>query len=113
MKLLALAVSGRGLVDPDEPVVHVDDEAFMRGRGAFETLRIYGGRPFRLVEHLARLEESCSRLGIPPPRPADVEALLQAAIRAARADEVMLRIYATPGRVDGNRALVLVLLAEL
>ena len=30
MSLLALAVGGRGLVDPDEPVLHVDDEAFLR-----------------------------------------------------------------------------------
>ena len=28
---------GRGLVDPDEPVVHADDEAVLRGRAAFET----------------------------------------------------------------------------
>ena len=34
MTLLALAVSGRGVVDPDEPAVHADDEAFLRGRGA-------------------------------------------------------------------------------
>ena len=45
MTLLALAVGGRGLVDPDEPVLHVDDEAFLRGRAAFETMRVYGGRP--------------------------------------------------------------------
>ena len=55
MTLLAVAVSGRGLVDPDEPVVFADDEGFLRGRGAFETMRVYGGRPFRLDEHLARL----------------------------------------------------------
>ena len=49
-----------------EPVVHADDEAFLRGRGAFETLRVYGGRPFRLDEHLARLEASAARLGFEP-----------------------------------------------
>ena len=50
MTLLAVAVAGRGLVDPAEPVVHADDEGFIRGRGAFETLRVYGGAPFRLRE---------------------------------------------------------------
>ena len=45
MTLLALAVAGRGLVDPDEPVVHADDEALLRGRAAFETVRVYGGVP--------------------------------------------------------------------
>src|SRR5207249_6426944 len=66
MTLLALAVSGRGVVDPDEPIVHADDEAFLRGRAAFETVRLYGGRLFRLDDHLARLTESARRLGLPP-----------------------------------------------
>ena len=58
MTLLALAVAGRGVVDPDTPVVHADDEGFLRGRAAFETVRVYGGRPFRLDRHLERLQES-------------------------------------------------------
>ena len=32
MTLIALAVGGRGLVDPDEPILYVDDEAFLRSR---------------------------------------------------------------------------------
>ena len=39
MTVLALAVGGRGLVDPSEPVLHADDEAFLRGRAAFDELR--------------------------------------------------------------------------
>ena len=53
--LLAVAVSGRGLVAPGEPVIAADDEGFTRGRAAFETMRVYGGRPFRFAEHVARL----------------------------------------------------------
>ena len=49
MKLLAVAVAGRGVVDPDEPVFSAGDEALLRGRAAFETTRVYGGRPFRLT----------------------------------------------------------------
>ena len=44
MSLLALAVGGRGLVDPDEPVLRADDEALSRGRAAFETTRVRSGR---------------------------------------------------------------------
>jgi branched-subunit amino acid aminotransferase/4-amino-4-deoxychorismate lyase len=108
VNVLALAVSGRGLVSPGEPVIHVDDEAFMRGRGAFETLRVYDGRPFRLGEHLDRLEVSGARLGFePPPRP-DIEALAEIALDGAAAREAMMRVYATPGRGDGPVALVVV-----
>ena len=48
MSLLAVAVEGRGLVDPAEPVFRADDEALLRGSAAFETLPVYGGRPFEL-----------------------------------------------------------------
>jgi branched-subunit amino acid aminotransferase/4-amino-4-deoxychorismate lyase len=109
---LAVAVSGRGLVSPDQPVVYVDDEAFMRGRGAFETMRVYGGEPFRLSEHLARLDASCERLGIAAPRHDEVERLASAAVRAAGADEAMLRVYATPGR-DDHRPQAIVVVIEL
>ena len=46
MTLLAVAVSGRGVVDPSEPVLRADDDALLRGRAAFETMRVYGGEPF-------------------------------------------------------------------
>ena len=55
MTLLAVAVNGRGVVDPKEPVLRADDEALLRGRAAFETIRVYGGKPFKLPEHLDRL----------------------------------------------------------
>jgi len=63
--LLAVAVGGRGVVDPDEPVLRADDEALLRGRAAFETLRVYGGRPFKLAEHLDRLAGSAEMIGLP------------------------------------------------
>jgi branched-subunit amino acid aminotransferase/4-amino-4-deoxychorismate lyase len=111
MKVLALAVSGRGLVPPGEPVIHVDDEAFMRGRGAFESLRVYGGRPFRFAEHLDRLDVSCARLAVELPSRDIIEELVRLALDAAGEAEAVLRVYATPGHGDGPIALAVV--AEL
>ena len=111
MSALAVAVSGRGLVPPGEPVIHVDDEAFMRGRGAFETMRVYGGRPFRLPEHLDRLAASCARLGVEPPSRSAVEEVASLAVGAAQRADAALRVYATPGRGDGPVAIAVV--AEL
>ena len=34
MTVLALAVTGRGLVDPMEPVIRADDDGLLRGRAA-------------------------------------------------------------------------------
>ena len=81
--LLAVAVSGRGLVDPGEPVLAPDDEGFTRGRAAFETMRVYGGRPFRLAEHLARLQGSAERIGLERPDAAEFEALAALALERA------------------------------
>ena len=55
MTLLAVAIAGRGLVDPAEPVFRADDDALLRGGAAFETIRVYGGRPFLLGDHLDAL----------------------------------------------------------
>lgn len=113
MTLLAVAVSGRGVVDPDEPVVHADDEGFLRGRGAFETTRVYGGRPFRLGDHVARLQASAARLGLPPLDAGEIEALAAQALNAADAAEAFLRLYATPGREGSGRPVVLALVGIL
>ena len=68
MTLLAVVELGRGLRRPrTHPVLHADDEGFLRGRAVFETVRVYGGRPFRLDVHLDRLAASAARVGLPPP----------------------------------------------
>jgi 4-amino-4-deoxychorismate lyase len=113
MTLLALAVSGRGLVDPEEPVVHADDEAFLRGRGAFETMRLYAGRPFGFDVHLGRLSESAARLGLPAPDREEIRSLVSTALEASGVQDGMLRIYATPGREDGGAPSAIVLVAAL
>jgi branched-subunit amino acid aminotransferase/4-amino-4-deoxychorismate lyase len=92
VRLLALAVAGRGLVDPAEPVFSADDEALLRGAAAFETLRVYRGRPFLLERHLARLRASAAALGLPPPDGAGELALTAA---AAAPPEHVLRLYRT------------------
>jgi 4-amino-4-deoxychorismate lyase len=98
---LAVAVSGRGIVDPAQPVLRADDEGFARGRAAFSTLRVYAGKPFRLAEHLARLAQSASRLDLPPPDLGELERLTGAAVAAAGVPDCALRVTWTPGPPDG------------
>ena len=73
--LLAVAVGGRGVVDPDEPVLRADDEALLRGRAAFETMRVYGGSRSGSAEHLDRLAASAERLGLPAVNRLELEEL--------------------------------------
>ena len=91
--LLAVAVAGRGLVDPSAPVFHPDDEALLRGAAAFETVRVRNGRAVLLRRHVARLGSSCVSLRLPPPDGAAELAL--EAVGAAGAEEGVLRLFRT------------------
>jgi branched-chain amino acid aminotransferase len=55
------------IVAPREAVVSVFDHGFLYGDAVYETLRTYGGRPFLLPEHFARLGDAARTLGIPLP----------------------------------------------
>jgi len=52
------------LVPSEEAKISVLDYGFLFGYGLYETVRAYGGKPFRLDNHLARLGFSGDRLGI-------------------------------------------------
>jgi 4-amino-4-deoxychorismate lyase len=101
LTLLALAVSGRGLVAPDKPVVRADDEALLRGRAAFETLRVYDGRPFRLDAHLDRLAASAHAIGLAPIERGELEELATLVLADAAAVDAVLRLVWTAGPAGG------------
>ena len=54
-------------MSPETAKVSVFDRGFLYGDSVFEALRTYGGRPFALDRHLARLAESASRVFIELP----------------------------------------------
>jgi branched-chain amino acid aminotransferase len=94
-----------GRVAPaEETYVPATDEGLLRGDGVFEVARVYGGVPFALDAHLARLERSAANLLLPPPSTDLVrdEALALLAQRGGPFDGV-LRIVVTRG---GRRLLL-------
>ncbi len=54
------------LVRPSEARVSVFDRGFLYGDSVYEVIRTYGGRPFELEAHLARLRHSADRIGLAP-----------------------------------------------
>jgi branched-chain amino acid aminotransferase len=91
-----------------EARVPVTDEGLLRGDGVFEVLRVYGGRPYALAEHLERMERSAANLRLPFETDAvrrDAEALLA----EAKPGDVLLRLVATRG---GHRIALLEPLPE-
>jgi 4-amino-4-deoxychorismate lyase len=113
MTLLALARVGGGILPVDEPVLHADDLAVLRGQAVFETIRVYGGTPFRLGMHLERLLASARRLGLPAPDRAGFEEGVAGALAAAGAGDAALRLLWTAGREGGGTPVGLVLVSPL
>jgi 4-amino-4-deoxychorismate lyase len=107
--LAALVELGRGVLAPDTPVLHADDEGVLRGRSVFETLRVYNGVPFKLDAHLDRLAASAERLRLPQPPHDALAANAKEAIVAGLHPDATLRLLWTAGRAGGAPAgLVLV-----
>ncbi len=96
-----------GAVGPAaEARVPATDEGLLRGFGAFEVLRVYGGAPFALGDHLARLQQSARLLRLagpvdPPTLEREVAELLEA--RGGAGFDGCLRIVLTRG---GRRLLL-------
>jgi branched-chain amino acid aminotransferase len=83
---------------PEAALVPVYDRGFLYGDSVFETLRTYGGRPFAVDEHMARLARSAERVFIPLPISASaLAAEVMAAARAAENVESYIRIMVTRG----------------
>jgi len=99
--VLALAVTGRGLVDPTEPVIRADDEGLLRGRAAFETLRVYSGRPFSLEAHLDRLTASAASIGLPAVERRRLQVLVGLVLPKAEGGDASLRLVWTAGPTGG------------
>ena len=79
----------------------ITDDGAVRGDGAFETVGVWGGRPFRLADHLQRLTASLTAVALPPVDldlvAAEAKSLLQGV-----SDDGALRIYVT---ASGTRVL--------
>jgi len=75
----------------DEARVSVMDRGFLFGDGVYEVLPVYARRPFRLEEHLRRLQQSLDGIRLANPlRPDEWHRLIAAAIeRAPQADSAL------------------------
>jgi branched-chain amino acid aminotransferase len=74
----------------------MEDRGFLLGDGLFETLRLYRGRPFRLSDHLCRLQEGAARVRLGWPD--GVEARVAGALAASGMEgDGALRITLTRG----------------
>ena len=80
----------------DETTIPLRDDGLYRGDGAFEVIRLYGGRPFAFEEHLERLKRSAASIELDFDRGA-LEAEIAALLERFGEEEGQLRILITRG----------------
>jgi branched-chain amino acid aminotransferase len=76
--------------------IGLKDDGLYRGDGAFEVIRLYGGKPFALVDHLDRLVRSAGAIELEFDRPA-LEAEIEALLGQAGPVEGQMRLIVTRG----------------
>ncbi len=99
-----MAIVDSELMPAVEATIPAIDEGFLRGDSVFDAFRVYGGRPFGVEEHLARLGRSAEGMRLEGIDFAAIEREISELIAARGADEDYgLRVVCTRG---GHRVLM-------
>lgn len=87
--------------DRSTATISVFDHGLLYGDGVFEGMRVYGGRPFRIQEHLDRLYDSAHAIWITVPIDKDeMRRVTEEGIARAKIQEGYLRHVVTRGVGD-------------
>jgi branched-chain amino acid aminotransferase len=87
--------------DRETATVSVYDHGLLYGDGVFEGIRIYGGKIFRLAEHLERLYDSAHAIWLTIPMPREqMAAITEEAVRRSGITEGYIRHIVTRGVGD-------------
>jgi branched-chain amino acid aminotransferase len=93
-------VDGR-FVPENEATISIFDRGFLYGDGVFETMPVYGGKIFRLAEHLKRLFSGVSELKFASPlSDEEAKAMLEELISRNGVLVGSVRLYLTRGAGD-------------
>lgn len=85
----------------DTATVSVFDHGLLYGDGVFEGIRVYGGKIFRLEEHLDRLYDSAQAIWLTVPMSkAEMMAVTEEAVRRSGITEAYIRHIVTRGVGD-------------
>jgi branched-chain amino acid aminotransferase len=97
------------VTDPAQAHIPITDEGLLRGDGVFEVVRVYGGKPFAMDEHVQRMATSAANLRLEIDLGA-VQADAEAVLAQAGPVDAVLRMLFTRG---GRRIVLLEPLKEL
>jgi branched-chain amino acid aminotransferase len=87
--------------DRASATISVYDHGLLYGDGVFEGVRVYGGKIFRLAEHLERLYDSAKAIWLTIPMdPEEMTAITEEAVRRSGITEAYVRHVVTRGVGD-------------
>jgi branched-chain amino acid aminotransferase len=87
--------------DRNTAMISVYDHGLLYGDGVFEGIRVYGGKIFRLAEHLERLYDSAKAIWLSIPMPRDeLASVTEEAVRRSGIAEAYIRHVVTRGVGD-------------
>jgi len=89
------SVDGR-IVPTAEATIPLADDGLYRGDGVFEVIRLYGGHPYALAEHLDRLERSAATIELEVERE-PLEREIAALLERFGSGDAQLRLVVTRG----------------
>lgn len=90
-------------VDAAHAALPVTDLSILRGYGAFDYLRTYNGKPFRLHLNLERLRRSCDLIGLDYPwTDAELHDLIMETLAHNGSGEFNIRVVITGGSSPDN-----------
>ncbi len=90
-------IDGQALA-PHEATVSIYDRGFLYGDSVFEVVRTYGGKPFGLDEHVARLHRSAAKIAMDLPwTEATLLAEIERGVAEANYPEAYIRVIVTRG----------------
>ncbi|HEY9665843.1 MAG TPA: aminotransferase class IV [Coleofasciculaceae cyanobacterium] len=82
----------------DQAYLPLNDLGIVRGYGVFDFLRTYNGVPFKLREHVQRLQNSANLIGLSLPWPTEeIEAIAKNTLERNNFPEANIRIVVTGG----------------
>src|SRR5580692_11394949 len=85
-------------LEPTSARISFLDWGFLYGDGLFETLRTYRGKPFRLAQHLRRLDEGLRALQIRGgPSAEELTDRVEGVLERSQLPEAMIRITVSRG----------------
>jgi len=92
-------------VPPDQARVSAFDRGFVFGDGVYEVIPVYGHRPFRLSQHLARLDASLASIRLTNPLPAkEWEQVFTHLMKSIDTDDQSVYLQVTRGPAPRDHA---------